>query len=352
MPHEPKLEIFTISICKKENGQKVLFRDFFRDTLPGYNQLEVPIAKEDIFELFYKDFIKTFENRYKVDNTRKKALTLTTQTDQDGTIKTLLSLPRASDQILCGRLDGGPHGRKRKLGEITNPNNRQEINTNNIVCDEYFFLIHVPLDSKVGIAMIQSYTDLSISNVFVNLLEKYFKKRKTFDNKITRFMPSNLRQEFIDGATVSAFTFSKDWTLSTGFDDDDDPEMRTYDFRVKIEIVDKNPETEVNQLRNLLNAIGLSKFMPPQENASGTKLLDFDKVTGRIISESGSSTPVNMEIDGLNEIKPVIYLESYGVDIDPLNLSPNFEQIETVSRSLLEIAMNELYEDHAVIDLD
>jgi len=264
----------------------------------------------------------------------------------------LLSLPRASDEILCGRLDGGPHGRKRKLGEISDPKKTVKITKDNIVCDEYFFLIHVPLDSKVGVAMIQSYTDLSVSNVFLNLLERYFKKRNKFTNEVERFLPAKLREDYIDGASVSAFTFTKDWNLSTGFDDEDDPVQRTFDFRVKIEVVDKTPGTDVSKLRAVFNAIGVSKFLPSNSDSDGTKLLNFDKVSGRIINASGKSTPVKIEIDGLNNIKPVIYLQDLGVEIDPQDLSPNFEQIEQETRRLLNIAMRELSADHAVDDLD
>ncbi|OSZ79153.1 hypothetical protein CAP35_13135 [Chitinophagaceae bacterium IBVUCB1] len=339
MSHEPKLEIFKIRLTDKKTGSSIAFRDFFRRKL-NYSSLKTPYENGEIFKLYYTDFIKQIDlGRYNTNDKKKKGFTLLSEL-KDGKPQTVISSPLDKNEIISGMLDGGKYGLNRTLGEIDDTTKKAVINDKQIVGDEFYFLTYAPIDSRVGIIMVQGFTELKISDVFKDHIENYFKIDKSIVAKTEIFAPNYFKEKYLKTAVFQSLKFSSEWIIKPDFED---PIPKEYELEVKIEIIDKNKK-KVNYsfAKNILNVIGRSIFKP---TGGIEKTLDkFRKKNGKI-SSNGKELPIDFDKD--DNIKPVILLKNEGINVDK-NGKIDFKIIDEYCRGILLKIIDELNPSNAV----
>ena len=59
----------------------------------------------------------------------------------------------------------------------------------------------------------------------------------------------------------------------------------------------------------------------------------------------------NIDLANLNNIKPILYLDKVGIDVNASNLVPNFPQIDTYCSSLLDEVLKEMLPSNSVKDV-
>jgi hypothetical protein len=340
MAHEPKLEIYTLTLkCNKE-GIKGDFRDLFREKL-DYSKLPKPYSEEDIFQVYYKNFIDSISKKdYNQNTNKQKGFSIAYEHTTNGT-KTRASSPINETTTLTGILDGGHFGRKRNLGKINNALKGKEINKNNIVGDFYYFLLFTPLNHNVGILMVQVYSQDKISDVFCEYLEDYFSEHKIFKCECKPYIPDSLKDKYLKGATLSSFKFSTGWIVKGDFEEDIPNE---YELEVKVEIKDNNSQrVPLNKLKSLLNVFGKSKVQI--EGGIEKSLDDFKEKRAKIESKD---KVFSIEFDKEDKIKPVLYLSEY--DIDIVDGVPNFDKVDVFCRELLKEIQQKLLPKNAITE--
>ncbi|MBS3915828.1 MAG: hypothetical protein KG003_15135 [Bacteroidetes bacterium] len=343
MSHEPKLEICKFTLFKKEDNSKVAFREFFRKKFHNeYAELPKPIIQNDILNLFYKDFIKAIDNNdYHLNHKKKKGFKVA-KNQNNGNVESQLNFHHG-DFAVSGILDGGKHDVKRWMGDTTDVNVNQIIQKKNIVNDRYFFLIYTPLNHFEGILMIQSYSEISISDIFKEFVNKYFVYFNEVKNEIESYIPDHLRQEYLEGATYKSIRFTTDCNIAPNFNGDIEQEQ--YHLQVRIEIINKSDnQRDYSKLKDFFSKISKSKFMPTGGNA--IELEDFKEHKG-ILSDG---KPVPIVIDEDTEIKPIIRLKEQGIAVDDGNV-PDFEQIKNYCLDLLHTIQETLLPENAVEEL-
>ncbi len=337
---EPKLEIYKIILKgKTETQRRPAFRDFFR-TRPEYLTLKPPIENEDIFRIFHQNFFKNIDQpAYKKNEKKLKGFTIAYD-NSTGTRLSKISSPINANEVIHGVLDGGLYGRTRNLSKVTSTVDRTPILVDHIVTDQFYFLLYTPMDYNTGILMIQGYSDIKISDIFRKHLQDYFKTSE-IKCDFEYYLPDVFREKYLNGATLSTFTFTSGWHVSGGFDEDLPKE---FDFNVKIEITDKDPKVPIKYYDRLMMALKSSFF-----NINNVKksLRDFQSEGTKIRTREGKNIPIQMEDQ---EIRPVILLNNVGVSIESGH-NPAFTKVNEYCRKILEEIKLDLLPIHATQEL-
>ncbi len=338
---EPKLEIYKVTIRHKSGvGGRITFRDFVRKR-PEYLQIVGEKTADAMFVAFFKNFVNHTDRKGYHQNEKKlKGFRFASYKDDQGQIITKISKPQNANFTLHGVLEGGAYGRHRKLGKIVDHDESTPINLDNIVADQFFFLLHAPIDSNEGILMIQGYTDARIADVFLKHIADYFKGSETKCD-FTYYLPERLKDQFLTGAKLKGFTFTTGIPVKGGFDDDIPNE---YEFQVKVEIVDKNPKVSIEDYDKIMMALGSSTFTIHNEKRA---LGNFMNSAAKITTRKGQDIPIRIEN---KEIRPTIYLKDVGVQID-YGPNPLFKDVQKYCLELLEEIKKEMYPDYAIEEL-
>ena len=342
MPQEPKLELYILRLNVKKSLEKKVFRDFYR-TLSGYSSLGSNKTQEDIFKVFYQDFVsKITQEKYQKSKTKNKGFTILVQT-VDNISKTSLSSPSNANEIISGVLKGGPFGRQSDIGLLSDTSKAAPINTDNIINDQFYFLLYTPFDHSAGVLMVQGYSELKISDVFREHLLDYFTYGKSIESEVEYFVPKSFKDEFLKDATLKSFKFTTGLIIRGGFEDDI-PD--NYKCEIKVEIIDKNANIEQNSWKKIIASFGQTLLRISENNQ--TKLEDFPKKTARITGNSGRNLPVKIDDD--YDVRPVILLSEIGIQNDETG-RPDFIALDTYCRTLLEDIKQEILPTNAIKEL-
>lgn len=328
MAHNPKLNVYILELNPKKDGVET-FRDFFHNKL----SLNNGSSDDDIFKKYFQEFLNGIgKDDFHIDKKSKKVFGASKV--EEGQINYSIK-PSIDANIIHGVIDGGKYGILREYAAIDNKDVKQKIAAKNAVLDKFYVLINTPLNSKYGYLLIQSYTEETIQTPLIKFLESFFNQEDTFHNIIiTPFVPKKFIDKFLKDAKIRLFNFS---TLTGIGKELRDEEIKVEDqtFEVTINIKPKgNIKPDQGIIKGLLNAIGLKKF-------DDKRLSDLDS---KVFMESGEkSRRANFDITKeMASIRPTIYLEDEGIEVNEDTSLPNFNQIEAFCLSLLE----EVKEEH------
>jgi len=345
MSHEPKLEIYKLKLINKSDGRATYFRNSFRKNVSSIGSLPKPINDTDIYREYFKDFLNSLDLRkgYKVDGKKSKAFKIASDQDKNGNEKSHISSPLNNDFVISGILEGGKHNIKRWLGDVNDPSKKSDIHKNNVVGDRFFFLLYTPINHHTGILLIQGYTEVKISDVFRDHIIEYFKVEKEIDCKTEIFIPEKLKDKYLKSALFKSAKFSSGFILKNGFDGAED---KDYELEVKIEIIDKSDKkTGYKSFNHMLQKFG--NAIISLSESSTHKLDSFKKKSAKMVGK-GKEFPI--DFDNEDNIKPVILLVNEGIKINEGQI-PDFGEIETYCRNLLNDIINEINPENAITDI-
>lgn len=345
MSHDPKLEIYKLTLVNKADGRLVRFRESFRENVKSIASLPKPIEDTSIYREFYKHFLDSIDNGkgYKKNDKKEKAYKIAKDEIEKGKPKSIVNSITDDNFIISGLLEGGKYGIKRNLGDIDNIDVNSDIKQNHVVGDRFFFLLFAPINQKVGILLIQGYTEIKLSDVFRDHIVEYFKVDKKIGCETELFIPESLKQKYLSNAIFKSAKFSSGFVLKNNFEDADD---KNYDIEVKIEIIDKSAKkTGFRKWNNLLNKFGQATISLADK--IDIKLESFQKKSAKMVGK-GKEFPIDFSDE--DNIKPVILLIDQGITIKEGRI-PDFDQIETYCKNLLKDIISEINPENAVTDI-
>jgi hypothetical protein len=335
MAHNPKLEIYKINLFNKETGNSTTFREFFARRLGHFGRKMEDIPEDnEVYKKFFEDFIKKVTSKYHSSSKKKKAFKIEKGEGDKGNVSY-----KSDAQYIKGILSGGSHGRKGHVGALTDPENETPIEVHNIVGFNFFFLLYAPFNHYEGVILIQSYTGSTISDVFRDFLKKYFSHSEIIKSEISLYVPTFLKDKYIEGAVFKGIEFTSDWILDG---DRDGHKQKKYEVQVKIEIIDKSehktaPQGFTNAIRDFTKGL-LTLNGKPKE-------LDKFRKKPKMVNDG---KPALIDVMDLHaNIKPVLLLEKVGIAVRE-GLVPDFSQIDTYCCNLLPDILEENLPKHAV----
>lgn len=342
MAHDPKLEIYKLILKSKSDGSSKKFREVFRTNVKEILNLKPPIEEHHIFRAYHQNFLTALDlDKFKIDSKKDKAIKIAKSNDANGNLKSEISSPTTDNFIITGLIEGGKYNIKRTLGDIDNSKTSSTINPRNVVCDKFFFLLYTPINKNIGILMIQGYTEIKISDIFREHIGEYFSVNKEIECQTEYFIPENLKEKYLQGASFNSAKFTSGFIFKNDFEGSED---KPYDIEVKIEILDKSKQrTDYTLFQKMLTAFGNMQFN--LSNEVKRKLENFANKSAKMKGKSGKEFPI--DFDNINNIKPTILLEQEGIRILDGRV-PDFKQIENYCQKLLKDIINEIDSNNAI----
>ena len=297
MASEPVLDIFCISVKRRKNKPESCFRDLLKKKFNILN-----ISDEDLFKKFIEHFIfglNDIDGCYKIEGT-KKILTIKPQ-DNDGNGYKFdpRFKPELNNFFFSGVIHGGKYGEKRFTIPIENKNEQRELPNNIALTREFFFMIHLPMDSTRGILMVQSYAGSSYHPHFTYYLSKELLSSVEYFN--TRYDPiylKSIKDSIKDRSYTKALTYYKKTELGSRVGNNDE-QITLGRFKVTVSI--QPIEDEICSLDDFDNAF--------KELAEKQPLDNWEKKATINDLESGKNRSYFLNND--NSLKPKIILSDF-----------------------------------------
>lgn len=196
MAYNLKLDVFRISLKKKGGSNSDLknFSEFFKDAY--YEKDKVTAYKE-----FIKGYISSFNKQFELNKDKTKGISVP---------KTHEFSPRSEMNIIDGAVIGGQTGIPQDLFKQNNAVSP----TGNVAFDDvttlpYYIKLWTPLDHNTGILMVQSYSNLTVTDLVKTHLSKFF-NNFSYSLIITSFVPKSVVEHFKKESNVYKVAFVKE----------------------------------------------------------------------------------------------------------------------------------------------
>ena len=173
MAHNPKLNVYIISLKPKKQDENKTFRDFLKEKYAKESDLSDKALMEHLFASFVNG---VGQDEFHKDDKSKKVI---------------------DTWMLDGVIEGGKYGILREYQDTEKKKSKTEIKPNYAVLDKYYILLNPVLNDKYAVLLTQSYTEESIQgpiNKFIRELlggcDNYFKV------DVEPFVPKRLKEKY------------------------------------------------------------------------------------------------------------------------------------------------------------
>ncbi|EGW47196.1 hypothetical protein HMPREF0666_01650 [Prevotella sp. C561] len=187
MAHNPKLNVYIISLKPKKQDENKTFREFLKEK---YAKNSDTSDKALMIYLFTSFINGVGQDEFHKDDKSKKVIGI-----DDGN---MLPMTLYSDTwMIDGVIEGGKYGILREYQDTEKKEGKTEIKPNYAVLDKYYILLNPILNDKYAVLLTQSYTEESIQgpiNEFIRELlggcDNYFKV------DVEPFVPKRLKEKY------------------------------------------------------------------------------------------------------------------------------------------------------------
>lgn len=312
MAKKPKIEYYRLDL-HTSNDDEVTFRSLFssirlshHQTLEGNENLtELVSSNDELMIDFYRHFFQKLGQGNLKFERKNKAFSVRPDNQNQSSIDVLKL--ESSENYIHGIIKGGEYNTGKSLGEVDSPDSKLEkLPNGKLIADDFYFLLYTPLDKKVAVLVLQSYTKDHISDVFRPFIEHLFKiSGLTLKATTTSFMPKTMQEEFKNNSIVKSFVYSNPF-IYNGIEGQT---LMDGDFTINVEIKSHGNQVNLSNLSSWRRKLGQAILgIPEQENRS---LATFNKKKGYIKSSEGINNPTKFSLDDNDfEIKATIYLEN------------------------------------------
>lgn len=191
MPRDIKLDCYSFKLKRQLQAEDFTFRDF----LSTFNSDEMELSLQNQYNSFYADLQNYFGQEFRINDSETKGITIRSE-DKFHVDSNLNSI--------SGTLSGGDTGIGKNIHERENSSEGNTIDHFKIHSIPHFFQIWMPLDLNFCIVIIQSYTGESLSSMFLNQLENYFKSKRIVIYNRQKFLPNKLINDFKKNAVIKS----------------------------------------------------------------------------------------------------------------------------------------------------
>ena len=329
MAHNPILNAYLIEL--KPIGELSTFKDFCKAKFftPNDNPSDA-----ELFSSLFANFLKELGGE-KLVNDKKSKKVLGIQRVGDGEQNQFIH-SHFDSKVIEGVIDGGKYGISREVTDIENNQNREELNAKKAILDKYYFYLYTPFNSKRGVLFIQSYTEETIQQPFKDFLQVFFSCVNHFYNLIyDNCIPERVVKEFVEDSEITMFKYKT--ILPAGNQLRKQIESSVNGFEVTIEIKPILENGKVAPKEKNIN--GIWKFLSKKK---------FEKVALGAMKDptvfvKNNKRNAHFDIaEQIASIKPTVYLEKEGVEVNPESGIPNFVQVKETCEKIKEEIIPEI----------
>lgn len=186
-----KLSVYVLTINKVGEKDSIIT---YGDAL---KEMSSESEKNKIFKQVIVNFEKSFNSKFVINGEGTKAIA----------IKGLNTIPEKN--IIDGMLIGGLTGIEQDVYKTQNSTNtNKSIDNDEVAALPYYFKLWMPLDSNVGVLMVQSYTETGVVSLIKDKIEHFF-KQKNYIFSDTKFVPKEYKENFKKYSTVNKLILTK-----------------------------------------------------------------------------------------------------------------------------------------------
>jgi hypothetical protein len=333
MAHDPKLSVFTIQLKPSRNTPYNNNRWLFRNLINEANT--TPLSETFIITEMFTKFIHELDRPEMYSDYNSKKCMTANQSNTDPAVNSNIVL-HSELKIIEGKVEGGTFGRRRNKTSTQNKTNTIEVQEDDAITEDFYFLIYMPFNSAKSILMIQSFSDDTIDSVMKKFWQKFFSFNAVFHQPdIERFIPNSIIEDIRNNATVSSLTFSTQVPGQTLLNEPIIQQLN--DFIVTVDIKPAGDELTVQQYGGIIEAIKrtIIGILP---------LGQFRKQVGSL-RDIATSRKSQFEIGSDFDIQPTIFLSKY---IQIVGNQTDFARIREYCFQLLEEIKTEIYPQNAI----
>lgn len=350
--NSPRLTIIKIALVHKDEI------DFsFKQAICKKYNIESTVNDDIVFEKYAKNFYRTLDqDEFVVPHLGKKK-GISVKKSRAGLVKHeahIMLTPEEvatklvyhpTENILEGVMIGGLYGRPRNARQLRNKNNRKEVNKDDVITDDYYCMIYLPMNHNVGYMLLQYYPDITVKNEIIEFIKKPLRnKRDKYDVEFSYYCTKEMSEQFSANSILDHFTFATPFINGDIINGDDEiGEQQVKDVVLKVEVSSpSNQPITYSQIPNFLQRI-------LNMNLNNKAAKDYQHCTGTIKNTKTGNTST-FEIDKDLKIRPIIYLYKE-VDVDEDGI-PNFVQLKEYCYNKLEIVKSETLPGYRIYETD
>lgn len=321
-----KLDVYQI-VLNKRSGT-------FKDVIIRKNDItDSSITYSKLFNTFYRNLIELIgKDVFCIEN---KSIGLTLFKGKGERINSILT-SHSSTYTIEGFIDAGPYNSIRKLAKLSDTSKRRIINKTDIITDRYYFYLYFPLDSKIGILMVESKENASIRKAVKPFIERLFKTDETKGCRVNSYFPIWLKAEFIKSANLFSLSFEQE--IITQTQAEEEVTTNSEEFDIKITIVPKTNTSDIQNSNTFIKRI--SNFFALKAGNSTISLSSFSNKKGVMKNEEQKKL-LPFSIDKDHDIRPIIIVNNYISADDNGNFARN--ELKSLCDNLLGKIKPEIY---------
>jgi hypothetical protein len=333
MAHNAILRVFKIYLKSIEER----IPSFAELLVAKYPHLPVPTGNYDYnvhFTALFNEFISLIDNTFHTHARLKKAIGIESPMVGGAPNRTISHASQMKQ--ISGRIKGGRFGQKRSLGDLNAPGAAHAtIDSNKVVLDEFYFLIHTPIDSNKGILLIQNYTDDSINDIFIKFVRDLLTGIGFNKPTIDPFTPKHIRKAFTENSVIQEFRYTDD-IFVTDVDTKNPVDGRQLRIQIKISVPQGEKPKNIPILRKLVGNLKLG--------INSKDSLSLDQFRSKMGTLKSGTKISSFDLEGSTDIQPVIDLN------DKIEFqkdgSPDWGSLSSYCEELLEEILPEVYPEN------
>lgn len=197
MAHTLKLNVYCFSIRDKRAKDHIPFKEFLNKHFILEGEIKYTVNKDELYRRFTQSFIDTFGNKFVKNYEETKACGVNSY-----------NIVFHKNQI-DGMINGGLTGIEQDIYDPSNSSLVENtIDKEKVSALPYYYKIWLPFDSSLGVLMIQSYTEMGVTSLFLNKFKEFFKlKEYSFDYE--RHVPEEYKERFVNKSTIKEIALLK-----------------------------------------------------------------------------------------------------------------------------------------------
>lgn len=317
MAHNPKLNVYIISLKPKQQDENKTFRDFLKEKYSTQADLSDKALMEYLFESFVNG---VGQDKFHKDDKNKKVIGIADSN--------ILPMTLHSDKcMLDGVIEGGKYGILREYQDTEKTEEKAEIKPNYAVLDKYYILLNPVLNDKYAVLLCQSYTEESIQGAINELIKELFSGCDNFFNvDVEPFVPKRLKEKYEKSSGIRMFSFTSPLPLTESLRSTVTEAAQEFEVEVRVRPVSHKLPINSSGTRKIVQAV--SKMTLEHQTLGEGK--------GHIYISDENGRNANYDIaKDIQSIRPTIYLSDEGITSDKQTGLPDFVAIQKYCHELL-----------------
>ena len=325
MAHEVKLDVYTLHVKRHKKEEYVNFDYFYYDSSVAKKK-----ATKLEFKKFFSDYVKSYDNKFWVQEISGKALNLSSK-----------NLKYATEQrTIYGTIEGGTTGIGSRIKKVEDVSDETAFQVTKEMVESipYYFLIWVPNDSNIGLLIVQGIGNKSVSDVFRAHLKGFFNKTTSGVSLIiNEHIPKAAEKKMKDKGMVNSVMLRRFHLPSS-----------KAEKILGLQYVPEEINVEV-KITGLKNVRGFKQKLRDFFSGKITELIDIEPLSdygidGKhdvVVTYEHDGKKANGKLSNDFKLAPTYYLEEKDVVRNALN-HPTFDCINNYCTSFLEVLKKEI----------